>query len=54
VLFSVAYRQNAIYLPAAAWSLLAPVAAICLLQFCLVLTSRSLEELFDPRLRSRT
>lgn len=52
VLFSVAYRQNAIYLPTAAWSLLAPVAAICLLQFCLVLTSRSLEELFDPRLRS--
>lgn len=54
VLFSAAYRQNAIYLPAAAWSLLAPVAAICFLQFCLVLTSRSLEELFDPRLRSST
>lgn len=54
VLFSVAYGQNAIYLPAAAWSLLAPVAAICLLQFCLVLTSRSLEGLFDPRLRSDT
>ena len=52
VLFSVAYSQNAIYLPAAAWSMLAPVAAICLLQFCLVLTSRSLEEVFDPRLRS--
>lgn len=51
VLFSVAYGQNAIYLPDAAWSLLAPVAAICMLQFCLVLTSRSLEELFDPRLR---
>jgi peptide/nickel transport system permease protein len=54
VLFSAAYAQNAIYLPAAAWSLLAPVAAICLLQFCLVLTSRALEELFDPRLRSST
>lgn len=51
VLFSVAYSQNALYLPAAAWSLLTPVAAICLLQFCLVLASRSLEELFDPRLR---
>ncbi|PZF86732.1 ABC transporter permease [Jiangella anatolica] len=51
VLFSVAYSQNALYLPAAAWSLLVPVAAICLLQFCLVLASRSLEELFDPRLR---
>lgn len=54
VLFSAAYAQNAIYLPAAAWSLLTPVAAICFLQFCLVLTSRSLEELFDPRLRSST
>ena len=53
VLFSVAYGQNALYLPAAAWSLLAPVAAICLLQFCLVLTSQSLESLFDPRLRRR-
>lgn len=52
VLFSVAYRQNALYLPAAAWSLLASVAAICVLQFCLVLASQSLEELFDPRLRS--
>jgi peptide/nickel transport system permease protein len=54
VLFSAAYAQNAIYLPAAAWSLLSPVAAICFLQFCLVLISRSLEELFDPRLRSST
>ena len=53
VLFSVAYGQNAIYLPAAAWSMFAPIAAICLLQLCLVLTSRSLEGLFDPRLRAR-
>jgi peptide/nickel transport system permease protein len=54
VLFSVAYGQNDMYLPAAAWSLFAPVVAICWLQFCLVLTSRSLEGLFDPRLRSTT
>lgn len=52
VLFSVAYSQNAIYLPTAAWSLLGPVAAICLLQMCLVFTSRGLEQVFDPRLRS--
>lgn len=52
VLFSVAYGQNAVYLPAASWSLFAPVVAICLLQFCLVLSSRSLEAVFDPRLRS--
>lgn len=54
VLFSVAYAQNAIYLPAAAWSLLGPVAAICLLQVCLVFTSRALEQVFDPRLRSES
>jgi peptide/nickel transport system permease protein len=53
VLFSVAYGQNALYLPAAAWSLLAPVVAICLLQFFLVLLSQSLESAFDPRLRRR-
>ena len=50
VLVSVAYRQNAIYDPAAALSLLAPIVAICLLQLFLVLTSRALEERFDPRL----
>jgi len=50
-LFSVAYQQNALYYADAAWSLLMPVAAICLLQFCLVLTSQALESRFDPRLR---
>lgn len=50
VLVSVAYQQNAIYVPAAALSLFAPVAAICLLQLCLVLISRAAEERFDPRL----
>lgn len=52
VLFSVAYGQNAIYLPAAAWSLFSPVAAICLLQLSLVFTSRALEEIVNPRLRA--
>ena len=51
VLFSVAYGQNALYLPAASWSLTAPILAICLLQISLVLTSRGLEEAFNPRLR---
>lgn len=50
VLISIGYQQNAIYLPDAAWSLLGPVAAICFLQLSLVLTSRALEERFDPRL----
>jgi peptide/nickel transport system permease protein len=50
VLFSVAYQQNALYVAEAAPSLLAPIAAICLLQLFLVLASRAAEERFDPRL----
>lgn len=52
VLFSVAYSQNALYLSDTAWSMFAPVVAVCVLQLCLVLTSRSLEDFFDPRLRA--
>jgi peptide/nickel transport system permease protein len=51
-LFSLAYRQNALYSPAAAPTLLGPVAAIVVLQLGLVLTSRTLEQAFDPRLRT--
>ena len=51
VLFSLAYNRNAIYDAAAAWSLLAPMAAIVLLQLFLVLLARALEEAFNPRLR---
>lgn len=52
VLFSLAYAKNAIYLPSAAWSLLAPMGAIILFQLGLVLLSRTLEEIFNPRLRT--
>jgi peptide/nickel transport system permease protein len=52
VLFSLAYAKNAIYLPAASWSLLAPMGAIILFQLSLVLLTRGLEEVFNPRLRS--
>lgn len=52
VMFSLAYAKNAIYQPSAAWSLLAPMGAIMLFQLALVWLSRSLEEIFDPRLRS--
>lgn len=51
MLFSIAYRQNALFSPAAAPTVLAPVVAIVLLQLGLVLTSRALESRFDPRLR---
>lgn len=52
MLFSIAYRQNALYSPAAAPTVLGPVFAIVLLQLGLVLTSRALESRFDPRLKN--
>lgn len=52
VLFSLAYAKNALYLPSAAWSLLAPMGAIILFQLGLVLLSRALEEVFNPRLQA--
>lgn len=53
LLFSVAYGQNAIYFADAAWSVLAPIGAICLLQLSLVMMARGYEETFNPRLRSQ-
>ncbi len=51
VMFSLAYAKNAIYNPNAAASLLAPMGGIILFQLSLVMLSRSLEEIFNPRLR---
>ena len=53
LLFSVAYGQNAIYFADAAWSVLAPIGAICLLQLSLVMMARGYEETFNPRLRGQ-
>jgi peptide/nickel transport system permease protein len=52
VLFSLAYAKNAIYNPNAMSSLLVPMGGIVLLQLSLIMFSRSLEEVFNPRLRS--
>jgi peptide/nickel transport system permease protein len=52
VLFSLAYNRGALSDAAAAWSLMAPIGAIVLLQLCLVLVARGLEEAFNPRLRT--
>ncbi len=49
VMFSLAYARNAIYQPNAAWSLLVPMGAIVLFQLALIWLSRSLEEVFNPR-----
>lgn len=45
-------QQGALFNPAASAMLMAPIIAIALFQLCLVLFSRSLEEIFNPRLRS--
>lgn len=45
-------QQGALFLPAATSMLLSPVLAIALFQLSLVLFTRSLEELFNPRLRA--
>ena len=52
VLFSLAYAKNAIYNPNAMASLLVPMGGIVLLQLSLIMFSRSLEEVFNPRLRA--
>lgn len=44
-------QQGALSSPDASWMLLAPVMAIALFQLSLVLFTRSLEEIFNPRLR---
>jgi peptide/nickel transport system permease protein len=45
-------RQGAFFNKSAMWMALAPIAAITLFQLSLVLFTRSLEEIFNPRLRS--
>lgn len=52
VMFSLAYAKNAIYSPNARASLLVPMGGIILFQLGLVMFSRSLEEVFNPRLRN--
>jgi peptide/nickel transport system permease protein len=45
-------QQGVLFLPQAAGMLLSPIVAIALFQLSLVLFARSLEEIFNPRLRS--
>jgi peptide/nickel transport system permease protein len=52
VMLSLAYARGAMYQTDALWNLLTPVAAIALFEVSLVLFSRSLDELFNPRLRT--
>lgn len=52
VMISAAERRGVLYNPQAAWSILAPMAAIILFQLALVSFARSLDEVFNPRLRT--
>lgn len=52
VMIFMARSQGALFNPNAAMMLIAPILAIALFQLSLVLFSRSLEEIFNPRLRS--
>lgn len=51
VMISAAERRGVLYNPQASWSILAPIGAIVLFQLALVSFARSLDEVFDPRLR---
>ncbi len=52
VMLSMAYARGAMFQVDASWNLLTPVGAIALFELSLVLFSRSLDELFNPRLRT--
>ncbi|MFO7322471.1 MAG: ABC transporter permease [Chloroflexota bacterium] len=52
VMIFMGRQQGALFNPAAASMLLSPIIAIAVFQLSLVLFARSLEEIFNPRLRS--
>lgn len=52
VMLSLAWSRQAIYNPDSIWYIMMPVAAIVLLQLSVVTMTRSLELVFNPRLRS--
>lgn len=47
----LAWNRGAVFDPSSMWYMLGPVLAIALFQLTLVFMSRSLEEVFNPRLR---
>ena len=52
VMISAAERRGVLYNQQAMWSILAPMGAIVLFQLSLVSFARSLDEVFNPRLRT--
>jgi len=51
VMINLAWGQGAIFSKTSTWYLMSPIAIIVLLQFSLISMTRSLDELFNPRLR---
>ena len=52
VMLQLAWTKGAIFYPKALWYIMGPVLAIALFQLSLVFMTRSLEEVFNPRLRT--
>jgi peptide/nickel transport system permease protein len=52
VMIFLGRQQGALFNPEAASMMLSPILAIALFQLSLILFTRSLEEIFNPRLRS--
>lgn len=52
VMISAAERRGVLYNPQAMWSIIAPMGAIVIFQLGLVSFARSLDEIFNPRLRT--
>jgi peptide/nickel transport system permease protein len=51
LMINLAYTRGALFFRDSIWYILAPIAAISLLQLSLVMISRALEDIFNPRLR---
>jgi peptide/nickel transport system permease protein len=52
VMISAAERRGVLFTASASWSIIAPMGAIVLFQLALITFARSLEEVFNPRLRT--
>jgi peptide/nickel transport system permease protein len=51
LMIQIAYYKGAMFFKDSLWYIMSPIVAISLLQLSLVMISRSLEEIFNPRLR---
>ncbi|MCB0029718.1 MAG: ABC transporter permease [Anaerolineales bacterium] len=52
IMLSLAYTRGAMFFGDSIWYIMSPVVAIAILQLALITTNRSLELIFNPRLRT--